>query len=556
VTETGAARIPPTVEDVLMARIDRLPAPVKSVLQTSAVIGRLFSRSLLERVVDDDPALDAALDTLVGLGLLHRGGSGDVYSCEQPLVHEVTYGALLKQHRKVLHRRIGESLEALAGQRLLGDVEDLARHFAQAEDWTRAVRYHYEAGRKAAGLAANTQAVEWYQRALELLGRLRPGDEVARQTIEVQLDLCRAMVQLGQLEEVLKRAREAAALARRLGDAQRLGEVYAHIANYHYMKGEPDQAIHHGRLCLGLGDQSATSATRRAARQYLGTSYHALGEYDMAEEILTEQVAELESTEGVERVGPVNLAYAASCGWLAFTLTELGEFGRAHQVAERGLRRAADAGHPYARAIATSFAGLVWQVQGDVDRARPLFETSFGLCTEHRLEVWRPLAMALLGHACALGGESQRGLDLLWEAAGLNERLGVLAYRALWTTYLAEALLLTGQTTAALAQAEQALELAVAHNERGNATRALQLLGRGFVQQGPAGFHRAAEHLRQALEQAERLRMRPLVAACYDALAALARKRGEDAAAARFATTARSVAAELGMRLGWERRAS
>src|SRR5207302_8584793 len=96
--ETGAARIPPTVEDVLMARVDRLPAGLKVVLQTTAVIGPEFSKTVLERVVDDPTTLASSLASLVELGLIRvREGTSDVYSCAQPLLHEVTYEGLLNQ---------------------------------------------------------------------------------------------------------------------------------------------------------------------------------------------------------------------------------------------------------------------------------------------------------------------------------------------------------------------------------------------------------------------------------------------------------------------------
>ena len=555
VVETGAARIPPTVEDVLMARIDRLQPRVKSVLQTTSVIGRVFSRALLGRVVEDAIALEPALEALVGFGLIQAPASGsDMYTCEQPLIHEVTYEGLLNQHRKALHRRIGRSLEELYPARLSEHVEDLARHFARAEDWERAVHYNHEAGRKAAGLAANTQAARWFERALELLERLRDDEARARKTVEIKLDLCRAKFQLGQLEDVLRLAREAEGLAPRIADEPRLGQVYAYICNYHYMKGEPDMAIRYGRQCLGLGDAVAMSPTGRAARQYLGTSYHALGEYNMAEEMLAEQIGALESADDRARVGPVNLAYVSSASWLAWTYIELGDFKRAHEAATRATAAATAAGHPYARAIASTFAGLAWHAQGDIDRAVPAFESSFHLCAEHQLEVWRPVAGALLGHASVAAGKVEHGLDLLWESTALTERLGVQAYRALWITLLAEALLVNGQIARAVEVADRALHLATQNREQGNHTRALIVLGSASTQLGPRGLEQANEHLRQALEQAERLHLRPLVAWCYHALGTLARKEGDMARSQTFLDTARTQAQQLGMRFWWERR--
>jgi tetratricopeptide (TPR) repeat protein len=319
------------------------------------------------------------------------------------------------------------------------------------------------------------------------------------------------------------------------------------------MKGEPDQAITFGRRCLTLGRPAEGSATHRAARQYLGTSYHVLGEYRMAEEALSEHIRALELDPAVRQTGPVNLSYVASSAWLAFTYTELGDFPRAHQAGASAAQAAAAVGHPYVQAIAAAFQGLPWHVQGDIDRALPLFDASFNLCREHHLEVFRPVAGAMLGHACVVRGKIEEGLELLWEASALTEKLGVQAYRSLWSTYLAEGLLLDHQIAAAADAANRAVELAVQHKEQGNYTRALQVLGTTCLHLGPTAFDRANEHLRQALEQAEQLHMRPAVAACYFWLAALARRQGDAAGAASFLATARALAHEIGLVFWWER---
>jgi tetratricopeptide (TPR) repeat protein len=468
-------------------------------------------------------------------------------------VLEVASEGLLNQHRKVLHRRTGEALEELHAHRLTEHVEELARHLARAEDWPRAVRYHREAGKKAAGLCANAQAARWYELTLELLRRLPEDAGNGRQIVEVLLDLARVKFQLGQLDEVLALAREAETVAQRLGDEQRLGEVYAYVSNYHYMKGEPDVAIRYGERCLGLGDQAEGSRTRRAARQYLGTSYHVVGEYALAERILTEQAGALEATGWFDRLGPVNLAYVASCGWLAFTLSDVGEFVRAQDAAARAARAAGRAGHPYAQAIAAAFGGLVQERRGDLDTALPLYESSYQLCAAHQLDVLRNVPTAMLGHACALAGRIERGLELLHESMTLTERLDVQAYRSLWTTYLAEALLVAGRSREAADTAAQAIELAIRHKERGNHTRALQVLGAASIALGPDAFARAGEHLRHALEQGESLRMRPLVAATYYSLATLERKQGDRRSAENFLASARAIARDLGMRFWWDR---
>jgi tetratricopeptide (TPR) repeat protein len=336
-------------------------------------------------------------------------------------------------------------------------------------------------------------------------------------------------------------------------DETPLGRIYADLSTYYYVRGRPDLAIRYGGQCLALV-HGPTSPSLRAARQCLGTSYHVLGEYRMADEILTEHVAALEDDDQRLRVGPDNLGYVSSASWLAFTCIERGEFARAHEVASRARDAATTAGDPDARAIASAFTGFAWHAQGDVERALPAFEASYHLCVEHRLEAWRPVAGAMLGHAFVVLGKVDRGLELLSESTALTERLGVQAYRALWITLLADALLVNGQALQAVDVAERAVLLATQNKEQGNHTRALQVLGRAATQLGPSECERANEHLRQALEQAEQLGMRPVLAGCYHALGTLAGRLGDANRGESFLETARTLAREIGMRFWWEHR--
>ncbi|MFQ5944967.1 MAG: adenylate/guanylate cyclase domain-containing protein [Anaerolineae bacterium] len=548
--ETGSGTIPPTVEDVLMARVDRLLPPLKSTLQAASVIGQEFARMPLERVIDDSSALPAVLGDLLGLGLIAETESlVDVYRFKQPLLQQVTYEGLLNQYRKVVHRAVGKAIEQLYPGRLSEHLEELARHFTRAEEWPVAVLYHREAGRKAAALCANAEAARRFERALELLDRLPESPERTNQAIDIRLDLCPPVFQLGRLEDVLRLSTEAESLAQALGDKPRLARVYSYLCNIHYMKGEPDLAIDYGHRCLRIEDGPGVPTTELSVRQYLGTSSHAMGEYRMAEEMLARHIELMEADDEFLRIGSANLSYVSSCGWLAFTLAELGEFPRAHHFTAKGMHAASGAGHPYVQAIASTFAGLVWHAQGEVDRAVPLLEGSLDTCRKHQLIVWRPVPSAVLGQAYAALGQVDEGLQLLAEAISLADQLGVHAYRSLWGVLLAEGLLAAGQITKALDAAQTALGLAIQHKEQGNHAKALQMLGRAYLRVGPGGFDQAGKYLRQAIEEAERLQMRPLLVHCYSTLAQLAREQGDSEKAREFLVTARPLARERGMRL-------
>src|SRR5262249_11024244 len=152
--------------------------------------------------------------------------------------------------------------------------------------------------------------------------------------------------------------------------------------NYHYLKGQPDLAIEYGARCLPNAERPDAPGVDRTARQYLATSYHAMGRFSGAEEMLQRTAAELEDAEEYTAAGPANLLYVSACGWRAFSLTELGEFEAAHASAAKAVRAANASGFAYSQAIANTISGLVWSNQGHLDRAVPLLETAIRLCRE------------------------------------------------------------------------------------------------------------------------------------------------------------------------------
>lgn len=167
---TQPDELPPTVEGVLAARIDLLPPPAASLLQTASVIGRRVLVPVLERVADDVEDLEAALDVLVERGFLDRGDDADRLAFHHALMQDAAYGRLLRRRRRDLHRRVAEEAEALYGA---GDdvVELLARHLYLGEAGPKAVAYLVRAAARARSLYANDEAIVHLERALEVGGR-------------------------------------------------------------------------------------------------------------------------------------------------------------------------------------------------------------------------------------------------------------------------------------------------------------------------------------------------------------------------------------------------
>ena len=111
------------------------------------------------------------------------------YTFKHALTHEVAYGSLLQERRRVLHARIVEALETLAAERLTEQVERLAHHALRGEVWDKAVTYCRQAGAKASARSVHGESVTHFEQALAALDHLPEGRETTAQAIDLRLDL-------------------------------------------------------------------------------------------------------------------------------------------------------------------------------------------------------------------------------------------------------------------------------------------------------------------------------------------------------------------------------
>jgi len=167
--------IPNTIQDVIMARIDRLGDEPKRAIQIASVIGREFAVRLLQRAGELGERINPLVGELRALELIYeKSGVPELaYMFKHALTHDVAYESLLMQRRKLLHHTIGRAVEELYADRLTEHWETLAHHFYRAEDWERAFRYLITAGDKARAAYANSAAKSFYERALEVAAHLQ-----------------------------------------------------------------------------------------------------------------------------------------------------------------------------------------------------------------------------------------------------------------------------------------------------------------------------------------------------------------------------------------------
>jgi tetratricopeptide (TPR) repeat protein len=523
-------QVPATVQAVLAARIDRRPPEEKRLLQTAAVLGMEVPLPLLQAIAEvPEEALHRGLAHLQAAEFLYetRLFPEHAYTFKHALTHEVAYSSLLLERRQVLHARIVEALEAFAGDRVAEEVERLAHHAVRGEAWAKALAYCRQAGEKTLARSAHRQAVGYFEQALSALLHLPETRDTITLAIDLRLALRTALRPLGDFGRILTYLHEAEALAVALDDPRRLAQVSLFLAVHFRLMGAYDQAIAAAQRALVLAMAGGEVVLHALANQYLGFAYQHQGDYRRAIDCLGQTVASIEGAPRRERFGQVFLPAVQSRVQLVWCHAELGMFAEGSVLGDEGLRIAEAVAHPASLMFASWGIGLLALRQGDLSRAVPPLERAVSLCQDTDLPVWFPWMAAALGTAYTLDGRVADAVPLLTQATEQSIATEMIAFQAPCDLSLGEAQLLAGHLDEAHALAERALAHAREHQERGNQTYALRLLGDIAAHRTPPNVDAAATHYQQALARAEELGMRPLVAHCHLGLGTLYAMAGQ-----------------------------
>jgi class 3 adenylate cyclase/tetratricopeptide (TPR) repeat protein len=233
----NAVKVPTTVQGVIAARIDRLTAGQKELLQTLAVLGREFTFGLVRSVTlkPHDNLNEMLSELQLAEFIYEQPTTGDTeYIFKHALTQEVAYGALLVERRKLIHQQAGTAMEEMFAANLSDHYGELAHHYQHSVDKSKAVAYLRLAGEQAMSRSAYSEAVEFLNTALELLPMLPATTERDQTESALRLSLVSstifddlAALMAIQTSESLERAR---ALCERVRNDRLHAEVLSALA--------------------------------------------------------------------------------------------------------------------------------------------------------------------------------------------------------------------------------------------------------------------------------------------------------------------------------------
>ncbi len=212
VTEKASAiTIPPTITDVLMARIDRLDEKTRHLVKVASVIGRSFFLRILSDVASEVEDIEGRLSYLTEIQIMRESKRMDEveYLFKHALAHETAYESILPPKRKEIHLKVAHSIEKIFSTGLPKFYGMLAYHYSRAEDLEKAEEYLIKAGEEALRSAASDEALHYYEEALRLYLKKSGKDANPQKVAMLEKNIALALYNRGQLEEAVLHFDEA-----------------------------------------------------------------------------------------------------------------------------------------------------------------------------------------------------------------------------------------------------------------------------------------------------------------------------------------------------------
>ena len=454
--------IPATLQDSLMARLDRL-VTAKAVAQYAAVIGRQFPYGLLQAVSQlDEAMLQHELRRLVEAEIVYQRGVPPqaTYTFKHALIQDTAAQSLLKSTRQQYHQRIAQVLEAHFPETAESQPELLAHHYTEANLPEKGIHYWYKAGQRASERSASTEAISHLRTGLALLQTLTHTRERTRQELALQTALGQALI-----------------AARGYASAE-VEDVYRHARA---LSLEADDPVEHVRALMVLYAVSFVRANHEAVhaltgellqlRQTIQDPLALMQSYTQEGQSLLYQGqfarARTHLEHGIALYRPQRYVPSAyffghhpflhNLGSLALVLWVLGEPERAVQHGAQMLSFAHELSHPFSFAFALSLQALLHHLRRETSLVQDQAATLVTVSTEHGFPFRVAWGNMLLGWAMVERGAGQAGMTRIEEGITAYRATGAKTLSAVWLGLCAEAYGTLGQREEGLAVLIEAL---------------------------------------------------------------------------------------------------
>jgi class 3 adenylate cyclase/predicted ATPase len=532
-----AQAIPATLQDLLLARLDRMASNL-DVVQLAAVIGREFNYDLVSTAGScGEEALQRELAKLVDAELLFQHGRppGAHYQFKHALIRDAAYQSLLKTRRQELHRRLAEVLEERFPETCTDQPQLLAHHFSEGNALAKAVTYFERAGEAAQRRGAAAEVVDHFHRAVELIHALPETPERHAREIPLQISLGVALAAargygVADLEGIFARVQ---ALCLQTGLTSQLLPALFGRLRYCLNRAMHAEVQRLAEEMLRLAEREANGAFLVYAHCGLGLTLFFQGKHPEALWHL-EWVVMVEATAELRRalrryilVDPWVSAHA----FLSWVHWSLGFPVRAAEHSRQALRTAEQLDHPFSIGLALCDGSFLHLLTQDREAACGAAARALALGREKGFVSLISWARIVEGWAVARTGDSEQALGAIREGLEELHAQAALSDRNVMLPVLAEVCARAGRPEEGLKALADAQQFADSTGEVYWQAEIHRLKGELLLQHDPTQTQDAETCFLQALEVARAQQARSLELRAAVSLGRLWRRQGRPQAA-------------------------
>jgi tetratricopeptide (TPR) repeat protein len=499
--------IPETLQDSLMARLDRL-APVREISQIGAAIGREFSYSLVRAVVGrDEPALKNALRQLEQAELIFRRGEPPeaTYSFKHALVRDAAYQSLLRSRRQQLHGQIARTVEERFAEIVASQPEIVAHHFTEAGLAAPAIDYWLKAGQQAARRSANAEALNHLTRGLDLLSNVADATQRRKSELMLQISLgnCLRATRGWSIESVKQAYTRALQLCKESGfDEHTLPAVFG-LWTWNFVGGALGEAQALAEHLVTTTEKVDDAVYKVLANEALGFTLFALGKFAAAHAALERCIGMCDDSKAA-----AYLDLSAQDPRVhvrlydAMALCVLGYPDQALRLCTEARSYAEESQHPFSVAMARTISLRVHQLRGEAAVVAGQADAAIEVCEEHEFVHYLAMALILRGWACAQQGEFEKGIVEIGQGLDKERATGALLFESYTQALLADTCIKNERYERAFVFLNQAqLRLDQENSEHFYAAEIYRLLGETYLR-ARRDFDQAERYLFKGLDVA------------------------------------------------------
>jgi predicted ATPase len=528
--------IPATLQDSLMARLDRL-VTAKGIAQLAAVIGRQFAYDLLHTVSQLDAAtLQRELGRLVEAEIVYQRGIPPqaTYTFKHALIQDIASQSLLKSTRQQYHQRIAQVLEVQFTETAETEPELLAHHYTEAGLTEKAVGYWHKAGQRAGERSAHMEAITHLRQGLALLQTLPETPQRLQREVDMHISLGASLLAVKgyAAREVGETYTYARQLCEHLEAPHQRFPVLRGLVHYHSQRAEYQTAHALGEQLLSLAQQVQDTAMLVTAHRALGSTLFSLGAVADARTHFTQGITLYDP----QQYRASTFLYGEDAGvichsFAAWTLWCLGYPNQGLAQSQQAVTFAQQIAHPFSLGWVLSRATVLHQLRREVRCTQERAEAAISLATAQGFPLWIAHGAILRGWALAHQAQAQEGMAQIHQGLRAWSATGAELLRPYFLALLADIHGIIGEPEAGLTVLAEVLTLVDKTGERHYEAEIYRLKGELLLQQSSENHLEAETCFHHALAIARSQQAKSFELRAATSLARLWQQQGKRRAA-------------------------